>query len=523
MTIKLPKDFFFGAAMSGPQTEGAWNVGGRLRSYWDMYSDQEINAFFNNVGSYVGNDMYHKYEEDIKLLKSLNFKSFRTSMQWTRLLDQDGKLNPEGAAWYHKLIDCANENGIDIFMNMYHFDMPEYLVKRGGWQNREVVEAYANFVKVAMEEFGDKVKYWFTFNEPIVEPEQQFLHGVWYPYQKDFKQSINVQYNITLAHCLAVANFRKLQAEGKLCEGAKIGMINCFAPPYTKENPSPEDLEAVRMTDGLHNRWWLDVVAHGHLPQDVLDTVENDWKVEINRRPGDEAILAQGKVDWLGFNYYQPTRVQAPDSKFDENGLPCISKPYIWPERKMNVYRGWEIYPKGIYDFGMKIKKECPDLPFFISENGMGVEGEEKYMDENGTVQDDYRIEFVREYNGVKVYNDSKATNTDASIIALKAFKQPVILLMGGFDKGLDLKEMSTYNSHIKKLVTFGAAGQRFKEDMHHEDSYYEDTLKDAVNKAFEISEPGDIILLSPSTSSFDEFKGYEERGRIFKQYVNEK
>lgn len=175
-------------------------------------------------------------------------------------------------------------------------------------------------------------------------------------------------------------------------------MINCFAPPYTKDNPSAEDLEAVRMTDGLHNRWWLDVVAHGHLPEDVLDTVENDWKVEINRRVGDEAILAQGKVDWLGFNYYQPTRVQAPDSKFDENGLPCIAKPYIWPERKMNVHRGWEIYPKGIYDFGMKIKKECPDLPFFISENGMGVEGEEKFMDENGVIQDDYRIEFVRDH-----------------------------------------------------------------------------------------------------------------------------
>ena len=135
----------------------------------------------------------------------------------------------------------------------------------------------------------------------------------------------------------------------------------------------------------------------------------------------------------------------------------------------------------------------------------------------------EHRIEFVRELDGVRYYNDSKGTNTDAAVIAIKAFEKPVILLMGGFDKGLDLKEMSTYNSHIKKLVTFGAAGQRFKEDMHHEDSYYEDTLKDAVNKAFEISEPGDIILLSPSTSSFDEFKGYEERGRIFKQYVNEK
>ena len=104
----------------------------------------------------------------------------------------------------------------------------------------------------------------------IVEPEATILTWCLVSISKRFQnKSINVQYNITLAHCLAVANFRKLKAEGKLCEGAKIGMINCFAPPYTKENPTPEDLEAVRMTDGLHNRWWLDVVAHGHLPQDV--------------------------------------------------------------------------------------------------------------------------------------------------------------------------------------------------------------------------------------------------------------
>lgn len=397
MTYKLPKDFFFGAAMSGPQTEGAYNIEGKLRSYWDMTSDLEINSFFNNVGSYVGNDMYHRYEEDIKLLKSLNFKSFRTSMQWTRLIDRDGKLNHAGAAWYHKLIDCANENGIDIYMNMYHFDMPEYLYQKGGWANREIVEAYANFVKVAMEEFGHKVKYWFTFNEPIVEPEQQYLHGNWYPYVKDFSVAIKVQYNITLAHSLAVYNYRQLKAANRIHPDAKIGMINCFAPPYTKPEPSSEDLEAVRMTDGLHNRWWLDVVAHGQLPEDVIDTVENKWNIDMGRRPGDDQILAQGVVDWLGFNYYQPTRVQAPDHEFDEAGNPMIAKPYIWPERKMNVHRGWEIYPQGIYDFGMKIKEECPGLPFFISENGMGVEGEEKYY-QDGVIQDDYRIEFVRDH-----------------------------------------------------------------------------------------------------------------------------
>ena len=135
----------------------------------------------------------------------------------------------------------------------------------------------------------------------------------------------------------------------------------------------------------------------------------------------------------------------------------------------------------------------------------------------------EHRIEFVREYNGVKVYNDSKATNTDASIIALKAFEQPVILLMGGFDKGLDLTEMATYNPSISHLITFGAAGHRFKEDMKHPDSVEVKDLKAAVDYAFEIAKPGDVILLTPSTSSFDEFSGYEERGRVFKQLVLEK
>ena len=394
---RLPDNFFFGAAMSGPQTEGAYNKDGRLKSIWDRWSDLEIEAFHNNVGSYVGNDFYNKYEEDIKLLKSLNFNSFRTSIQWSRLLDVNGNINPKGAEFYHKVIDCAKENDIEIFMNLYHFDMPTQLLDKGGWENREVVEAYANYVAKAIGEFGTKIKYWFTFNEPVVEPEQMYKNGIWYPYIKDIKRSLNVQYNITLAHCLGVEEFRKLQREGKLCDGAKIGLINCFMPPYTKENPTDGDLEAVRMTDGLHNRWWLDIVSKGELPSDVLDTLD---KMDIlpNVRVGDREILSLGKVDWLGVNYYQPTRVQAPKNKVDENGNPIFADPYIWPDRKMNIHRGWEIYPKGIYDFGIKIKNECSELEFFISENGMGVEGENKFKDEAGVIQDDYRVEFVKEH-----------------------------------------------------------------------------------------------------------------------------
>ncbi|MCD8027513.1 MAG: UDP-N-acetylmuramoyl-L-alanine--D-glutamate ligase [Erysipelotrichaceae bacterium] len=133
----------------------------------------------------------------------------------------------------------------------------------------------------------------------------------------------------------------------------------------------------------------------------------------------------------------------------------------------------------------------------------------------------EHRIEFVKEINGVKYYNDSKATNTDAAIIALKAFDKPVILLMGGFEKGLDLSEMASYHDHIQSLICFGAAKDRFAQDMHHDNTYVVDNMEAAIHKAHEIAQQGDIVLLSPSTSSFDEFSGYEQRGRVFKEIVN--
>lgn len=394
---KLPENFFFGSAFSGPQTEGAYKLDGKLENIWDTWSDERIGDFYNRVGSYVGNDFYNRYEEDIQLLKSLGLTSFRTSIQWSRLLDQNGQINPAGAAFYHKLLACAKENGMEVFMNLYHFDMPTYLFRRGGWESREVVEAYAHYAEQAFIEFAGEVKYWFTFNEPIVEPELRYREGQWYPFVKNIGRSIVTQYHIALAHSLATGAFRRLQKSGVIPADTKIGLINCFAPPYTRENPSPSDLEAVRMEDGLHNRWWLDMVAEGHLPQDVLDTLAQQG-APAPIRPGDEDIIKQGIVDWLGFNYYQPKRVQAPQNSHDAEGNPIFSDPYIWPERRINKSRGWEIYPKGVYDFGMSLKENYPNLTFFISENGMGVENEDQFRDENGVIQDDYRIDFVREH-----------------------------------------------------------------------------------------------------------------------------
>lgn len=314
MELRLPAGFFVGASMSGPQTEGAYRKDGKLENIWDTWSDCAISDFYNKVGSYVGNNFYEKYEEDIRLMKSIGLDSFRTSIQWSRLLDQSGRLNEEGAAFYHKICAYAKEQQIELFMNLYHFDMPSYLFERGGWENREVVEAYANYARIAFREFGKEIKYWFTFNEPIVEPDARYREGRWYPFIKDSKRGMQVQYNLSLAHSLAVREFWKAKEEGWLLPDAQIGLINCFAPPYTKENPSQEDLEALHMEDGINNRWWLDLVTKGELPQDILDTLEQ-YGLKPDMHPGDKDILKCGIVEWLGFNYYHPSRIQAQKKK----------------------------------------------------------------------------------------------------------------------------------------------------------------------------------------------------------------
>lgn len=384
---KLPDDFFFGAAMSGPQTEGGWQDGGKIENLWDTWSNLSIGDFHNRVGSYAGNDFGHRHHEDFELLKSLGLNSVRTSIQWSRLLDEDGNINPEGERYYHELFADAREVGIEVFVNLYHFDMPTYLFRRGGWENREVVEAYAHYAGKAFRAFGKEIRCWFTFNEPIVEPENRYTNGGWYPFIKDYGRARAAQYNISLAHSLAVREYREAKAEGYLRDDSRIGLINCFTPPYTKEDPSPADLEAVRMTDGVSNRWWLDLVSDGTLPQDVLDTLA-ERGIKLPARPEDERILADGKVDWLGFNYYHPERVQAPAHDVDENGIPVFADPYVWPDAEMNKSRGWEIYPKGIYDFAMKIKDEHPER----------VQAPAHDVDENGVIQDDYRIDFVRRH-----------------------------------------------------------------------------------------------------------------------------
>ena len=156
MSYQLPENFFFGGAMSGPQTEGKWQDGGKLPNLWDTWSNLDIHAFHNRVGSYAGNDFTERMEDDLQLLKSLGMDSIRTSIQWSRLLDINGNLNPGGREVLSPPFAVAKKVGIEIFVNLYHFDMPEYLFNRGGWESREVVEAYAHYARIALKRLEKK-------------------------------------------------------------------------------------------------------------------------------------------------------------------------------------------------------------------------------------------------------------------------------------------------------------------------------------------------------------------------------
>ena len=144
--------------MSGPQTEGAWRRFGKVDNLWDTWSNERIEDFHNRVGSYAGNDFTDRHNEDFAILRDLGLTSWRTSIQWSRLMDADGRVNPEGAAYYHELFADAKKAGLETFVCLYHFDMPTYLFRRGGWDSREVVEAYGNYARAALEEMVGELR-----------------------------------------------------------------------------------------------------------------------------------------------------------------------------------------------------------------------------------------------------------------------------------------------------------------------------------------------------------------------------
>nr|BAA75349.1 ydhP [Halalkalibacterium halodurans] len=394
VTYRFPEGFWWGSATSATQTEGATHRDGKGKNIWDHWYEVEPSRFFQGVGPQDTSQFYERYKEDIQLMKEVGHNSFRFSISWSRLIpDGRGEVNPKGVEFYNNVIDELLGQGIEPFVNLFHFDMPMELQKIGGWANREVVDAYEAYAKTCFERFGDRVKKWFTHNEPIVPVEGGYLYDFHYPNEVDFEKAIQVGYHTVLSSAKAIRAYKQLN------QGGKIGIILNLTPSYPRSN-HPADLKAAKIADAFFNRSFLDPSVKGEFPEELVQILKEEGFMPIIEEE-DLEIIRQHTVDLLGVNYYQPRRVKAKET------LPNPDAPfmperyfdhYAMPGRKMNVHRGWEIYEKGIYDILINLKEHYGNIECFISENGMGVEGEEKFRDENGVIHDDYRIEFIQDH-----------------------------------------------------------------------------------------------------------------------------
>lgn len=394
LNYKFPDNFLWGAASSGPQSEGAVKDG-KSQSIWDYWYLQRPKLFFDEVGPKDTSTFYDNYKSDIKLMKKVGLKSYRTSIQWSRLMpDKSGKINQNAVEFYNNIINEMINNEIIPMICLFHFDMPMWAQKLGGWENRDVVDYYVKYAKTCFELFGDKVKYWTTFNEPIVPAELGYMNDLHYPCVKDGARAAVVAYNTMLASAIATKEFHKI----KKCKDSSIGIILNLTPTYPK-NDEPENIKAAHIQDLFFNRSFLNPAVLGKYPSELISILKENNALP-NFEEKDIETIRQNTVDFLGVNFYCPRRAQAksndvacdtfmPDKYFDN---------YVWPQAKMNKYRGWEIYEQGIYDICIDIIKNYGNIPFYISENGMGVEGEERFIDKKGQVNDQYRIDFIKDH-----------------------------------------------------------------------------------------------------------------------------
>lgn len=393
----FPENFLWGSATSGPQSEGRFNK--KHDSVFDYWYDIEPDAFFDKVGSNVASNFYNSYKEDLAMIKEIGLNSFRTSIQWTRLIKdfETAEIDEDGVRFYNDMIDECLKNGLTPIMNLHHFDLPVELYKKyGGWESKHVVDLFVKFAEKAFELFGDRIKYWTTFNEPIVVVEGQYLYKFHYPCLVDGKKAVQVMFNINLASAKAIEAYRK---GGYNKDGGKIGIVLNLTPSYPRSE-SKEDLAAAKFADDFFNNSFLDPAIKGKFPEYLVEKLTED-KVLWEATEEEMAIIKNNTIDFLGVNYYQPRRVKAKEEAYDETLGWMPDKyfdNYIMPGRRMNPYRGWEIYPEAMHDIAMNLKNNYNNIPWYISENGMGVEGEDRYKNEDGIIEDDYRIDFIKEH-----------------------------------------------------------------------------------------------------------------------------
>ncbi|MGW6544783.1 GH1 family beta-glucosidase [Streptomyces massasporeus] len=377
MTIDLaalPHDFLWGTATSAYQIEGAVTEDGRSPSIWDTFSHTPGKTAGGDHGD-VACDHYHRWREDIALIRRLGVNAYRLSVAWPRVVPGGaGPVNAKGLAFYDELIDGLLEAGITPSVTLYHWDLPQALQDRGGWPERDTASAFAEYASVVAGRLGDRVTHWATLNEPLCSAWIGHLEGTMAPGLTDLTAAVRASYHLLLGHGLATRAIRAA------APGAQVGIVNNLSTIHPATG-SPEDLAAARRMDGHTNRWWLDPVHGRGFPSDMREL----YGVELPEHPGDSAAIA-APLDWLGLNYYFPQTVA------DDPEGPA---PYARAVRRDDVPRtgmDWEIDASGIESLLLRLTDDYGARRLYVTENGSAYPD---VIRPDGTVDDPQRQEYL--------------------------------------------------------------------------------------------------------------------------------
>ncbi|MFF4958213.1 GH1 family beta-glucosidase [Streptomyces sp. NPDC001222] len=373
----LPQDFLWGTATSAYQIEGAVDEDGRSPSIWDTFSHTPGKIDNNDHGD-VACDHYHRWREDIGLMKQLGTNAYRLSIAWPRVIPGgDGPVNPKGLAFYDALVDGLLEAGITPSVTLYHWDLPQVLQDRGGWPERDTAEHFAAYASAVAERLGDRVTHWATLNEPSCSAWIGHLEGRMAPGATDLTAAVRASYHLLLGHGLAVGAIRAAAPR------AEIGIVNNLSTVFAASD-RPEDEAAARRHDGHVNRWWLDPVHGRGFPADMREV----YGVELPELPGDLATIA-APLDWLGLNYYFPATV------VDDPAGPV---PHARAVRRLGVPRtgmDWEIDASGIETLLLRLTHDYGARRLYVTENGSAFPD---VVRPDGTVDDPERQDYLERH-----------------------------------------------------------------------------------------------------------------------------
>ncbi|MFI6318465.1 GH1 family beta-glucosidase [Nonomuraea sp. NPDC050556] len=384
--MKFPEGFVFGAATSAYQIEGATSTDGRGPSIWDRFVRQPGRVLGGDHAD-VTIDHYNRYQEDVKIMAELGLTAYRFSISWPRVQpDGRGAINTKGLDFYKRLLDELLGQGIDPWVTLYHWDLPQALEDAGGWPNRDTAYRFADYAAAVHEGLGDRVRTWSTVNEPWCAAFLGYASGEHAPGRREPANAMRAAHHLNLAHGLATRAIRN--------PAIRVGgSVNLYG--VSPETDSPEDLDAARRIDGLQNRFFLDALLKGEYPRDVLEDVGH-----IPVEDGDMEIIST-PIDLLLVNYYSRFTVSGkPGGAASAAAAPTdTASPWVGSEHVSFVNggrpvtaMGWEIDDEGLTEILVRVAREYPGVPLVISENGSAFDD----VEVDGEVHDPSRTAYLK-------------------------------------------------------------------------------------------------------------------------------